>query len=161
MLPLRVCLHVFSMMHYTSWTVFSAFCPRCTWHMMPFAMISQELYFCVTKMMRLMYAVFSKLKVLTVNMPNKPNHIFSIAEFGDSFQLQKLLFHDYSCYLMATRISSARVNGINLKSSLGRYSSQRLPVIWQHNLSTLRNLVSCQIQLVSHCTIKWALIRMA
>ena len=47
-------------------------------------MISQELYFYVTKMMRPMYAVFSKLKVLTGNMPNEPNHMFSIAEFRDS-----------------------------------------------------------------------------
>ena len=137
-------------MHYTSWTVFSAFSLRCTPHLMPFAVTSQGLYFFVTKMMSPMYAVLSKQKALTENMPNTQSHMFSIAEFGDSFQLP-----NYSYYLMATRISSPQINRIR-----GRHSSQRMPVICLHDSSTPRDLVSCQIRLASHCTIEWALIRM-
>jgi len=67
---------------------------------MPFAATSRGLYFFMTKMMSPMYAVFSKQKALTGNMSNMQNHMFSIVEFGDSFQLQKSLFPDYSYYLM-------------------------------------------------------------
>src|SRR6266568_4171060 len=144
------------MMHYTLWTVFSAFSLRCTPHLMPFAATSRGLYFFATKMMSPMYAMFSKQKALTGNMPNTQNHMFSIAEFRDSFQLQKSLFSNYSYYLIATRISSAQINRIK-----GRHSSQRMPMICLHDFSTLHDLVSCQIQLASHCTIEWALIRMA
>jgi hypothetical protein len=113
----------------------------------------------MTKMMRPMYAIFSKQMVLTGNIPNEPSHMFPIAEFRDWFQLQKLLFHGYSCYLMATKISFAQVNKINLNSSLARCSSWKMPVKWRHDLLFPLDLVSYQIPLVYHCIIEWALIR--
>jgi hypothetical protein len=142
-------------MHYTSWIAFSVFFPRCILHLMPFVVISQGLYSCEIKTMSQMYVVSSKQKALTGSMPNVQSHLSSIVEFGESFQPQKLLYHDYNSYLMATRTSSAQTNRTE-----NNHSFPRMPMLWLHASLILHDLVSCQILLVSPCIIEWALIRM-